>query len=365
MSGKTSEKLLPLSKANHIVRYHNDLSDLVLKGFTVIENRLFMYICSECVDKGDRTVEISYEDIRYNTGYKPTSAKRMKDDLISMNDKLMDLRISVNNDPTKPDVITRFVLFPEFEVDPYAKVVRIEVKDKFLYLLNDITKDFTWFEFCEFCNLKSVYSQHCYRQLIRYRSTGCWNVSIEEFREVLDIPASYRMRDIDRSVLEPIQKELSATLDGFNMEKIKGSGRGNPVTRLKFTFTPSADRKAKKLSAKFEEDYEETSFVCPICKSPLIHKKINGSMCYCHKDGWMINAKCKMIFNSVADIEGYSERPTRSFETDPEYNELRFDQGMKKNNIETPSSNTVNSSFPSSVIDIISKGLNSNHEIEN
>ncbi len=47
-----------------------------------------------------------------------------------------------------------------------------------------------------------------------YNATSCYdgdgNPSIEDFREILDVPVSYKMGDIDKQVLKPIEKENEA-----------------------------------------------------------------------------------------------------------------------------------------------------------
>ena len=42
---------------------------------------------------------------------------------------------------------------------------------------------------------------------------------------------------------------------------------------------------------------------CPSCGGWLIEKELNGSLCWCHSDGWKTDAKCSMIFNSVEEIQ--------------------------------------------------------------
>lgn len=51
-----------------------------------------------------------------------------------------------------------------------------------------------------------------FRLLKQYKSTGFYIVKIEEFRRILDIPESYRLADIDKRVLQQIEKELSPLL---------------------------------------------------------------------------------------------------------------------------------------------------------
>lgn len=58
---------------------------------------------------------------------------------------------------------------------------------------------------------------------------------VKDFRELLDIPVSYRMRDIDTRVFKPIEKELSQFFEPFQIKKIKAK-KGNKIERLEFYF---------------------------------------------------------------------------------------------------------------------------------
>ena len=110
---------------------------------------------------------------------------------------------------------------------------------------------FTRFELAEFVNLSGSYAKTLYRLLKQYRTSGSWLVASEEFKTLLNIPKSYRQRDIDKQILTPCIKQLSRELDMFDtvrvpfrnlkVEKIKKKGRGvkgrgGTITHYAFTF---------------------------------------------------------------------------------------------------------------------------------
>ena len=85
--------------------------------------------------------------------------------------------------------------------------------------------------------MKSSYTKEFYRRMKQFKTTGKWNISLENFKRIMDIPIHYRMCDIDSWVLKPIQKELG---EGFNL-KIKKvynkKSKGRPsVSGFIFTF---------------------------------------------------------------------------------------------------------------------------------
>ena len=70
--------------------------------------------------------------------------------------------------------------------------------------MNSIGTNFTRFELENVTKLTSGYSKELYRQLMQHRDgktrKGAWFVKVEDFREVLAIPKSYKMSAIDLRV---------------------------------------------------------------------------------------------------------------------------------------------------------------------
>ena len=93
-------------------------------------------------------------------------------------------------------------------------------------------------ELKEFISLKSSYVKEFYRRMKQFKSTGKWNISLEDFKRIMDVPVNYRMCDIDVWVLKPIQKELG---DKFKLKVKKiysKKSRGRPsVSGFEFTFS--------------------------------------------------------------------------------------------------------------------------------
>ena len=74
-----------------------------------------------------------------------------------------------------------------------------------------------------------------FRLLKQYKHTGYFKIQIDDFRERLDIPKSYRMTHINQKVLTPIIKELSMIFNNLHISKIKAK-KGRKIEWLEFTF---------------------------------------------------------------------------------------------------------------------------------
>lgn len=213
------------------VKYKNELNTVPMRNFSAKEMDLFFSICAKMKNKNTDMVIFGFDELKELSQYKSTSITRFADDLENIFDKMQKLtyRQQIKG------VRSKFVLFPFFEIDENEKTVEISANKKLEYILNEITNEFTQFELKEFTGLRSSYSKTMYRLLKQFKSTGYYTVKIDEFRELLDIPVSYRIREIDTRVLKPIKKELSQFFKPFIITKVKAK-KGNKIDRLEFRF---------------------------------------------------------------------------------------------------------------------------------
>ena len=77
-----------------------------------------------------------------------------------------------------------------------------------------------------------------YRILKQWRTVGVKEIEIKIFRELLNIPKSYRANDINKRVIAPIKKELPQYFVNFKVKVIKANTQGNPITGYRFTWQP-------------------------------------------------------------------------------------------------------------------------------
>lgn len=219
---------------NIIVKFRNDFNSVTLKNFTANELNLLLAISSKVLNAGTSEVEFSFIElkkmIKLNKNY---TNEEFAEEIISVNRKLLMLNFELTNEAN--DVI-QFALFNTFITSKSRKTLTVSVNSRFEFLLNDLTANFTKFELEEFVAIKNIYAKECYRRLKQFRSTGYWRISIENFREILDIPEGYRTCHVNDKVLKPIKRELSIYFGNLNIIKIKSNEAGNPITHLEFLF---------------------------------------------------------------------------------------------------------------------------------
>ena len=225
--------------ANEIVKYHHELNTIPLRKFTPVEMNLFFSIVSRMREKGDKTVRLTFDQLKDLSNYKATANNRFINDLEMTYDKLMDLRFGKRS--ANGLDIDRFVMFSEFKIrgtakDPY---VDIQVYEKALPLLNNLD-EWVRYSLQQFNELQSSYAKTMFRLLKQYRTKGFAYFSKEDFHELLDIPKSHwnNPANVDNRVIKPIRQELTAIFNGLSIKKKYGKGRGKPVVGYQFTFKP-------------------------------------------------------------------------------------------------------------------------------
>ena len=231
------------------VYYDNKMNLLAFKNLDKVEANLFFSIVARFNDKGAEKLKLNFSEIaEFISDNKYTSKELSK----LINDgvgKVVQSAIKWEMTPTKT---AYFTLFNEFLVDDENKTLEASINSRFLFMLNNFKDgNFTMLELAEFSSLKSKYTQTLYRLLKQFRFTGFRSIKWAEFIEIMDIPTSYRARDIDKQILKPAIAELTQEAGIFNQnnpifkkliyKKIRGTGKGRPVEKIEFYFMPETN----------------------------------------------------------------------------------------------------------------------------
>ena len=178
-----------------------------------------------------------FTDIRQAIKHPVTSNDRFIKELKGMNEKM--LSISCKLDSEKETL--SFMLFSTFNINKEDNILTVAVNKKFAFILNELVEKFTRFELAEFIGLNSKYSKNLYRLLKQYRTTGKYvSDSVEEFKEILDSPKSYKPKEFKSFVLDVAVKELKDKKVFSNLicEPDRKKTRGRAVKGYIFTFDP-------------------------------------------------------------------------------------------------------------------------------
>lgn len=213
------------------VVYKNDLNLVPLRNFNSVEINLFFSMCNRLKEKSTNELVIPFEELKELSNYEQTEKKRFINDLKHVYDKVLRLTYTEYSGLS----FKKFVLFTAYEVNAEDETLTISVNPKLKNILNELTNNFTKFELNELTNIKSSYAKNMYRLLKQYKHTGYFKIQIDDFRERLDIPKSYRMTNITDYVLKPIIKELTPIFKNLNINKVKAR-KGRRIEYLEFIF---------------------------------------------------------------------------------------------------------------------------------
>ena len=223
---------------NKIVKYHNDVHTVSLRGFTASELDIFVAILSCMRDKGEDVIAFTFDEIKRLVRWKPKDNERFLLLLKSTYDKLLTCNIKIGDSKNW----TSFVLFTKYTVSSDDSEVTIAVNKELKYTLNALLSNFTRFELDEFISLKSTYTKEFYRRMKQFKSSGFWRVSLGEFRRVMNVPEKYKMTMIDLKVLAPIMSELGEKYKLKIIKEYDNTKRGRPsVCGFKFTFLKESE----------------------------------------------------------------------------------------------------------------------------
>ena len=235
--------------SNLAVKYDNKMNLLAFKDLDKVEANLFFSIVARAKEKGGEKITLSFIEIAEFLEANYTN-KQLREMIIKGVGKVVRTAIKWEND----EGIRIFALFKEFLIPHNENYLTVSINEPFLFILNSFENGgFTAFELAEFSSLSSKYTQTIYRLLKQFKKTGFRAIKWSDFLEIMDIPKSYQMCDIDKQILKPAIAELTQEADIFNQnnpifkkltyKKIRGKGRGRPVEKIEFYFMPEIDEK--------------------------------------------------------------------------------------------------------------------------
>ena len=313
-----------------LLKYHNDLNQITLKGLNARESNVFFAICAIMKDHGLNELTLSFNDLKRISNITVIDESELISIIKETYQKLIRVAAYYETDTT----FGGFILFDKFEGNIITKQVTISVNPKFAYMINELTQNFTVMQLREYTELQSKYTKNLYRQLQQFKKTGIYIVEIDYLRHILDIPDSYDMRKITQKIITPAIKSLSTIFKDLRVEKIR---EGRSIKRLRFMFKPFhiqdtfPDNKLSGVSlsgtevknkivnkkSKSEDnkilttkqqivEKNKTEILCPCCNQPLSLITSGEEIFYGHKN--FRSSNCQMTYSSVSEIEAFRNK---------------------------------------------------------
>ncbi|GAA6960836.1 hypothetical protein ID0050_15110 [Helicobacter pylori] len=253
-------------KDNTYITYHNNANKVNLGKLSEREANLLFAIFQKLKDQGNTLIRFEPQDLKQMIMVKSNLTNRQ---LLQILKNLLDnigganfwiIREHVENGEIYEDHTT-YMLFKQFEIRIHKptqtiEYLEVQLNDSYHYLLNNLGMggQYTSFNLLEFQRVRGKYAKTLYRLLKQYKSTGILSVEWTQFRELLDIPKDYEMRNIDQKVLTPSLKELKKIypFEHLSYKKERRSHDKRKVTHIDFYFEqlPQGEAKQQKQTDK-------------------------------------------------------------------------------------------------------------------
>ncbi|ALM81562.1 replication A protein (plasmid) [Helicobacter pylori] len=246
------------------ITYHNNANKVNLGKLSEREANLLFAIFQRLKDQGNTLIRFEPQDLRRMLGIK------ISYDNLTRTARSMWNKIKTADFWEVRDIIVNgrecvseknYMLFQVCEIVSDKETreflyMDIQLNTGYNYLLNNLGMggQYTSFKLLEFQRVRGKYAKTLYRLLKQYKSTGILSVEWSQFRDLLDIPKDYEMRNIDQKVLTPAIKELHKIypFEHLSYKKERRSHDKRKVTHIDFYFEqlPKGENKKQKQADK-------------------------------------------------------------------------------------------------------------------
>ncbi len=245
-------------KNNAYTTYHNNANKVNLGKLSEREANLLFAIFQKLKDQGNTLIRFEPQDLRKMLGIKIsydnlTRTARSMWNKIKTADFWEVRDIIVNGKECVSE--KNYMLFQVCEIVSNKETkeflyMDIQLNTGYHYLLNNLGMggQYTSFKLLEFQRVRGKYAKTLYRLLKQYKSTGILSVEWTQFRDLLDIPKDYEMRNIDQKILTPSLNELRKIypFEHLSYKKERRSHDKRKVTHIDFYFEQLPQGETKK-----------------------------------------------------------------------------------------------------------------------
>ncbi len=231
-----------------LVKYHNDLNNLIFKTFGLKELDIFYTIIFKMKEKTE--AKFTADEIKKLSITEKTNRKNSL--FFSSLDKVFKTQLQVKTGTKTTD----YNLFITKEFDEKTNEIKIKLHPDCIYILNSLMKNFTKFQLTEFLNLKSEYSKILFKHLRQFESTGTLIFLMQDFKILLDVPEKYKQGNIDQKILNPCIDELSPIFKNLKYTKER---KGKEIYKIIFTWDNKSNTQQEKVIIS-EDEKEKTQY---------------------------------------------------------------------------------------------------------
>ena len=175
--------------------------------------------------------------------------------------KFLDIKIDFEQEnKDKLAIITAHIFDASFINTDYKTMLKINETSRPVF---NQFKSWTRFPVSTMASLHTAYSKRLFIYLKQWRTVGKVSFTLEEFRNNLDVPESYKPGSIDQKIIMPALEDLAPYFYQLKLEKTYAKAkRGRKLSGYVFSFRPEPkEKKDVGLSKKIEDWFAIYSIV--------------------------------------------------------------------------------------------------------
>ena len=240
------EILLENINKRNVIRLANSFNKIKHNLSIVAMDILFSLFAN--VRKEDK--EFNIYEITINELNRRLSRKINKDSLKNALEELVKENVyHLSN----PEIKFSFLEICEYRIS--ESILIIKLNDMLKEYLLHLNKEYMRLNFDTFLKLKSCYSKILYCMLSQYKGMKSFEKSVEELRNILNIPNTFKYSNIKQRALVPTLKILRDT-DEFNNLEFKEYKKVKSVNKIKFIIIENRQIKVQLNANKYKKKEE-------------------------------------------------------------------------------------------------------------
>lgn len=240
-----------------ITRYKNEVNQIPMRRWTAEEMNFFFAVLTRMRDEDTNLIIMDKYELAELANYTITYNKLYEETITKLGDKVLELKYWKQT----TNSLVAMPLFTFFEAnwneDLSDMTVEIEVNSRFKHILNEWNEgNWTQFMLKEFTEIHSTYSKTLFRLLKQWRTKGLREFTLDEFKQLMDIPKSYSAGMINKRIINNSVQDLQPYFEKLKVKILKSNARGTPIIGFKFTWKP--EKTEKWITNKYKKTKKET-----------------------------------------------------------------------------------------------------------
>ncbi len=241
------DELIELKHINEIVKIDNRLITRSFADFskkwTAFDLDWWTILTSQVVDHKDNTVRFSVDQVKTLLARNKNTHESLKTFIKRSNlslSKFLDIKFTFEQEKGNNDLaLFTTHMFDSSYIDTDLNVI-LKISPTAAPVFNQL-KSWTRFAIGNLTALHTSYSKRLFIYLKQWRTVGKVSFKLEDFREKLDVPKSYKPGSIDQKILDPAMEDLAPYFMQLRVEKtyVKAK-RGHKLSGYIFTFKPNS-----------------------------------------------------------------------------------------------------------------------------